>query len=121
MNDARSVCCPLIKVARALKAEILYQPHHVSALMVCNVTATDLMSDVLVVDKDNILLVTSLASDQAIRTAHIIGAVAVIIANGKNLPSSMLQVAEELDICVLRTQLPKFETCAILSRMLRIP
>jgi hypothetical protein len=38
------------------------------------VVANDLMSDVLLDDSEDILLLTSLASDQAIRTANIVGA-----------------------------------------------
>ena len=42
------------------------------------VVANDLMSDVLLFDADDALLLTSLASDQAIRTAHIVGAMGVV-------------------------------------------
>ena len=60
--------------------------------------ASDLMSDVLLVDADDILLLTSLASDQAIRTAHIVGAMGVVVHDSKPLPSTMRQVAEQLTI-----------------------
>ncbi|MBR2983178.1 MAG: hypothetical protein IKC80_08100, partial [Kiritimatiellae bacterium] len=43
------------------------------------VVANDLMSDVLLNDADDMLLLTSLASDQAIRTANIVGAMAVVV------------------------------------------
>ena len=45
------------------------------------VVANDLMSDVLLNDADDILLLTSLASDQAIRTANIVGAMCVVVHN----------------------------------------
>ena len=43
------------------------------------VVANDLMSDVLLNDSEDILLLTSLASDQAIRTANIVGAMCVVV------------------------------------------
>lgn len=78
------------------------------------VVACDLMSDVLVVDEDDLLLLTSLASDQAVRTAQVIGAAAVVVVNGKPLPSSMAEVARTLKITLATTALPKYEACAAL-------
>ena len=46
------------------------------------VVANDLMSDVLLNDSEDILLLTSLASDQAIRTANIVGAMCVVGGRG---------------------------------------
>ena len=59
------------------------------------VVANDLMSDVLLFDADDPLLLTSLASDQAIRTAHIVGAMGVVVHNSKPLSETMLKVAED--------------------------
>lgn len=85
---------------------------------VTHVVASDLMSDVLLVDEDDMLLLTSLASDQVIRTAQIVGAVAVIIVNGKALPSSMKQVATDLGMTLALSKHSKFDACiAIHQRM----
>jgi hypothetical protein len=108
----------LDSIVEALQAEVLHAPTPLDEVRVLHVMASDLMSDVLVIDKDKLLLVTSLASDQSIRTAHIIGAVGVVIVNNKNLPDSMLSRARELDIALLRTAWPKFETCAQISRLM---
>lgn len=62
------------------------------------VVANDLMSDVLLNDSEDILLLTSLASDQAIRTANIVGAMCVVVHNDKPLPQTMCQVADNLGI-----------------------
>ncbi len=78
------------------------------------VVACDLMSDVLVVDEDDLLLLTSLASDQAVRTAQVIGAAAVVVVNDKPLPNSMADVARALKITLATTALPKFEACVAL-------
>jgi hypothetical protein len=73
------------------------------------------MSDLLVADRHGHLLVTSLASDQAIRTADIVGATAVAVTNGKTLPASMVALARELDMTLVRTRLRTFEACVRLG------
>lgn len=81
-----------------------------------HVIASDLMSDVLLVDEDDMLLLTSLASDQVLRTAQIVGAVAVIVVNGKSLPSTMKQVATDLGMTLAVAKHSKFDTCIAIHR-----
>lgn len=75
------------------------------------VVANDLMSDVLLNDSEDILLLTSLASDQAIRTANIVGAMCVVVHNDKPLPQTMCQVADNLGIPLVSSPLSKYESC----------
>ena len=75
------------------------------------VVANDLMSDVLLHDADDILLLTSLASDQAIRTAHIFGAMGVVVHNSKPLSETMLKVADDLGIPLVSSPLAKYDAC----------
>ena len=84
--------------------------------IVRGVVACDLMSDVLVVDEDDLLLLTSLASDQAIRTAQVIGAAAVVVVNNKPLPDSMEKVAQSLGITLATTSLTKYEACVAVDK-----
>ena len=83
------------------------------------VVANDLMSDVLLYDADDILLLTSLASDQAIRTAHIVGAMGVVVHNAKPLSDTMLQVAEDLGIPLVSSPLSKYDACVKLHEAFR--
>jgi len=80
--------------------------------------ASDLMSDVLLVDADDILLLTSLASDQAIRTAHIVGAMGVVVHDSKPLPSTMSAVARQLKVPLVSSPLSKYESCVRLHAAL---
>ncbi len=92
-----------------LSAELIYGAeldHPIHSVVAC-----DLMSDVLVVDDEDIVLLTSLASDQALRTAQVVGAVAVVIVNDKPLPDSMAEVAESLHITLAVSPLRKFDAC----------
>lgn len=75
------------------------------------VVANDLMSDVLLSDVDDLLLVTSLASEQAVRTANIVGAVAVVVHNAKPLPATMCQVADTLGIPLISSPYSKYDSC----------
>ena len=75
------------------------------------VVANDLMSDVLLNDADDILLITSLASDQAIRTAHIVGAMGVVVHNAKPLSETMIKVANDLHIPLVSSPLSKYDAC----------
>ena len=84
-----------------------------------HVVASDLMSDVLLVDEEDMLLLTSLASDQVLRTAQIVGAVGVVVVNGKPLPSSMVNVANDLRMTLATCRQPKYEACAAVSCALK--
>ncbi len=101
-----------------LQAEVLVTGAAMARQPVSGVVASDLMSDVLVVSQDDVLLVTSLASDQMIRTADLVGAVGVIVVNAKPLAPSLIRLAESLDIALLRTALPKYEACLAIGAYL---
>lgn len=107
----------LVEILRCLDAEVVHRGAGFDSVDVEHVTASDLMSDVLVTDAPRQLIVTSLASDQAIRTADIVGAAAVAVVNGKTLPENMRRLALELNLTILRSPLPKFEACVALAAL----
>jgi hypothetical protein len=76
------------------------------------------MSDVLTMERPSPLLVSSLSSDQTLRTASMIDAAGVVIAQNKLIPEPMTKLAEELDITLLCTPLAKFEACVFLGKLL---
>lgn len=108
----------LSELAGALGLEVLHAGRGFDSAAVAHVVACDLMSDVLVADRHGHLLVTSLASDQAARTADIVGAAGVLVVNGKTLPATLVTVARDLDLTLLRGAEPKYETCVRLGRLL---
>lgn len=83
------------------------------------VVANDLMSDVLLNDSEDMLLLTSLASDQAIRTANIVGAMCVVVHNAKPLPQTMCQVADTLGIPLVSSPLSKYDSCVRVYEFLK--
>ncbi len=108
------------EIERRLQAETVHRGAAYDTLEVEHAVASDLMSDVLVTDLPRPLLITSLASDQAVRTADIVGAAGVALVNGKPLPESMRRLAVELNITLLRSPLAKFEACVALSPLARV-
>ena len=100
----------------AAQAQILWaDPGHESTDAL-HVVAADLMSDVLTMDLERPLLLTSLATEQALRTAHVVGAVAVLVANGKTVPPEMVALARKLGLPLARTALPKFDAAVALGK-----
>jgi len=108
----------LIQIADVLDAEVVYGPAGWKQLQIASVFASDLMSDVLMSDRDEMLLVTSLSTEQSIRSASIVGAEAVVIANNKTVTSGMIELAKEQEIALLCTELPKYDSCVQIARIL---
>ena len=108
----------LVDLSGALQCRHIHKSKRSEETEIRNVMASDLMSDVLVVDKERLLLVTSLPSDQTIRTADMVGALAVLVVNNKTLPDSMVVLARELDMTLMTTPLDKFSTCVRIGRLL---
>ena len=109
----------IVEIAEALQADVLVKGEGAHKA-IRHVVASDLMSDVLLVDEDDLLLLTSLASDQVLRTAQIVGAVGVIVVNGKPLPSSMVNVANDLRMTLATCKLAKYDTCVAVSEALKL-
>ena len=108
----------ILEMAEVLRAEVLVKGDGIDRA-IRHVVSSDLMSDVLVVDEEDILLLTSLASDQVLRTAQIIGALGVIVVNGKPLPSSMVNVANDLRMTLATCKLAKYECCIAVYEALK--
>ena len=84
---------------------------------VLNITAGDLMSEVLVFDKENLLLVTALNSEQTLRTANVVDALGVILVNGKRPAEGMIKLAQEMGISLLSTKNSLFDACVALYHL----
>ena len=68
------------------------------------VFASDLMSDVLTLkDYDNLMLVTGLCNLQSIRTCEMSDIEIILIVRGKVVTPEMLELAEDNDMVVIRT------------------
>jgi predicted transcriptional regulator len=70
--------------------------------------ASDLMSDVLTVEKDNVLLITGLANLQAIRTAEMSDISFIIFARNKKINGDIIALANETGIILLESPFSVF-------------
>lgn len=75
------------------------------------IVAADLMSDVLLSVDAPCLLVTSLATDQVIRTCDISGIQAVLLVNDKLPSPAMKKLAKDVGITLLASPQPMYEAC----------
>ncbi|VGO16595.1 hypothetical protein PDESU_05186 [Pontiella desulfatans] len=108
----------LIRIADTLEAELVYGPTGWERINIETVFASDLMSDVLMSDRDELLLMTSLSTEQSIRSAGIVGSEAVIIANNKTVTEGMIELAKDQEVALLCTRFPKYESCVRLGRIM---
>ena len=108
----------LIRIADAINAELVWGPDGWEQSNIEAVFASDLMSDVLMSDRDHMLLITSLSTEQSIRSASIVGSEAVVITNNKTVTDGMVDLAREQGIALFSTRHPKYESCIRLGRIL---
>lgn len=102
----------LEEIMKAVDGELLAEPAYTIDLeFAC---ASDLMSDVLVFTKPNMLLMTGLINPQAIRTADMAEAPLVIFVRGKYPPKETMALAVEMGIGVLLSPYTMFETAGLL-------
>lgn len=73
--------------------------------------AADLMSDALRYDLEQALLISGLVNPQVVRTAEMADVAAVLMARGKVPTPESVQLAEELGIPLLGTDITMYETC----------
>ena len=76
--------------------------------------AADLMSDVLRYDLTHGLLVSGLANPQVVRTAEMADVTAILMVRGKTPPPETLELAEQVGIPILGTEVTMFEACGLL-------
>jgi len=77
---------------------------------------SDMMSDVLAFAEPKALLITGLTNSQSVRTADIAEASAILYVRGKKPDQQALDLALELSIPILSTELGLFEACGILFK-----
>ncbi len=101
----------LRQIQEALEVDTIHGPVDCGGLDIDSVFTSDLLSDVLMCEMDNLLLITSLTTEQVIRSAGIIGICAIVVTNNKVVTKGMIKLAGEQDIVILQTRFPTFETC----------
>ncbi|MBC8206378.1 MAG: hypothetical protein ISR85_04690 [Kiritimatiellales bacterium] len=110
----------LKQVIDALDASPLYAPSGWEELECSNIFASDLISDILVSEGDEQLLLTSLTSPQVVRTASLVGANAIILVHRRQTPPGMEAAARQQELPLFRSTVTKFEACVRLGKLLEV-
>jgi predicted transcriptional regulator len=100
----------LREIIQIVEAEIL-SPAFAPDPEVRSGFAADLMSDALRYDLSHALLLSGLANPQVVRTAEMADVAAILLVRGKQPPSETLDLAREVGIPILTTDLIMFEAC----------
>lgn len=78
--------------------------------------SSDLMSDVLTLDSEEILLITGLANPQAIRTAEMADIHFILLVRNKKATDEMIELANENGMVLMETPFSLFKTSGILYK-----
>lgn len=76
--------------------------------------ASDLMSDVLTMDEEDLVLITGLCTQQVIRTAEMSDIETIIFARGKTVTQDIIDLADEHNITLISSELSVFKLCGLL-------
>jgi hypothetical protein len=108
----------IAEIVEALPAHVVHGEAGYRDLSIDRVIAGDLMSDILVSVEKDALLVTSLATEQSVRSADILGIPIILLVNDKLPPPEMKELARQCGITLLATPMPMFESCAALRALM---
>jgi hypothetical protein len=112
MNQATRI--RLSQIIDLLNCEVLFGMHALDRTT-DSCIASDTMSFVLAFGRPGAILITSLLSPQAIRTAYMADAIAIVFVRGKRPDPSILELGRETDLPIFTTNLGIFETCSRLA------
>ncbi len=108
----------LKRIVETLDASELHAPDGWETLEIDDVFASDLISDILVSEGEEQLLLTSLTSPQVVRTAALVGAVAIILVHRRQTPAAMESTARQQALPLFRSALTKYEACIRLGKLM---
>ena len=100
----------VLQLKEILSAELLCGGDHLDR-EVQTACGSDMMSDVLAFVKEQAVLLTGLVNPQVVRTAEMMDMVCIVFVRGKVPGDAILDLARELDIVVLKTELEMFTSC----------
>lgn len=72
---------------------------------------SDMMSDVLAYVKEQAVLLTGLVNPQVVRTAEMMDMKCIVFVRGKSPDIGMINLAEDRDIVLIKTDLEMFTSC----------
>ncbi len=100
----------LSQIAKILDAEVLCLEENLH-IDVPAAVASDMMSDVLVCNDSDRMLISGLCTVHTVLTAQILDLRAIVFVRGKVPTEEMINSAKENDIVLMRTEQSMFDVC----------
>lgn len=101
------------EICNLLSAKIICGKEHISANIERGYSS-DLMSDVLTLDTDQLLLITGMCNLQTIRTAEMADIRFIVFVRNKKANDEMLALARENNLCIMESPFTLFKASGIL-------
>ncbi|MEI7829453.1 MAG: DRTGG domain-containing protein [Prolixibacteraceae bacterium] len=101
------------RIIQLLEANIICGHQRISD-EISHAFSSDLMSDVLTLDAENILLITGLANVQIIRTAEVAEIHYLVVVRNKKVSANIVDLATSLNMVILESPYSMFKASGIL-------
>ncbi len=103
----------ICEIGKLLGAQVLCGQNKLDTEVHCG-CGSDMMSEVLAFTKHDAVLLTGLINNHVLRTAEILDIPCIIFVRGKMPAVDIIEMAKDMDIVLLSTELPMFTACGIL-------
>jgi hypothetical protein len=103
----------IAQVVQLLDAKIICGQERISDT-IAHAFSSDLMSDVLTLDAENLLLITGLANVQIIRTAEVAEIHHLVIVRNKKISEEIVNLAAKLNMVIIESPYSMFKASGIL-------
>ena len=100
-------------IIKLLNAKVLCGKHRISD-DISHAFSSDLMSDVLTLDAENILLITGLVNVQIIRTAEVAEIHHLVVVRNKKVSVDIVELAKSLNMVLIESPYSMFKASGIL-------
>jgi hypothetical protein len=101
------------RIIQLLEARVICGNHRISE-DISTAFSSDLMSDVLTLDTENLLLITGLANVQIIRTAEVAEIHHLVIVRNKKVNDDIVELANSLNMIIIESPFSMFKASGIL-------
>ncbi len=112
-NSHRGVVMKLKEIMRALDAEVLVGQDKLE-MNIEVAGASDMISDILLMAKSGMIILTGLNSPQIIRSASMLDVKAVIVVRNKTPLPKMIEMAKQYNVVLLATKYGMYKSCGVL-------
>ena len=112
--DNSSVFMQVADIIEQTQAKVLTLSSDQSQFLIDKAFSSDLMSDVLTIDTENLMLITGLNNLQTIRTAEMAEVRCILFARNKRPDKEMIALAENENIVLLISEKSVFHLSGLL-------